>query len=132
MSSPPTVPADRYGAPRPGVRWGLRVVVGVVVAAFLAWVAWAAWWHSTPEVTSELAGYAVVDEHSATATLDVAMDEGVAARCLLRAVSADHTAVGELSFVPVPGRNDVVIRTERRATSVEKVGCTTPGQNQPR
>ena len=27
---------------------------------------------------------------------------------------------------------DVVVRTERKATSVEKLGCTAPGQNRPR
>jgi hypothetical protein len=132
VSSPGTLPADRYGAPPRGRRWALLSVVGVVVVAFLAWVGWAAWFHSTPEVTSELVGYTVLDEHSATARLDVRMDEGTQARCLLRAVSEDHTAVGELSFVPVVGRNEVVIRTEREATSVEKVGCTTDRQNQPR
>jgi hypothetical protein len=106
--------------------------VATVVLVFLGWVGWAVWWHSTPEVTSRLVGWEVVDEHGAQATLDVTLDDGVEARCLLRAVSEDHTPVGELSFVPEPGRNVVEIRTERRATSVESVGCTADDQERPR
>jgi hypothetical protein len=83
-------------------------------------------------VTSELVGYTVVDLHSATASVEVDLDDGVEARCLVRASAEDHTTVGELSFVPEPGRNEVEIRTEREATSVSLVGCTSDGQPQPR
>ena len=48
------------------------------------------------------------------------------ASCLLRAIAEDHTTVGEVAFEPVDGRNEVSVRTERRATSVELVGCTAP------
>ena len=44
----------------------------------------------------------------------------------------DHTTVGEVAFTPTDGLNEVVVRTERRATTVEKLGCTAPGQNRPR
>ncbi|HQR26049.1 MAG TPA: DUF4307 domain-containing protein [Nocardioides sp.] len=133
MSPPATLPEGRYGARPRATRWALGTAVAVVVTAFLVWVGWAVWWHSTPDVRSELVGYTVVDEHSVDAVLDVTVAEGAdEPRCTLRAMSEDHVAVGELSFVPVEGRNEVVIRTERRATSVEKVGCTTPRQNQPR
>lgn len=128
MSVPSTVPEDRYGAPPPARRWVLGALVVVLSLGFLAWVVWAAWFHGTPKVTSELVSYTVVDEHSATAVLDVELGDAAQPRCLVRAVSADHTPVGELSFVPVDGRNEVTIRTEREATSVEKVGCTAAGQ----
>lgn len=125
--------AARYGAPqRPATRLLLRALLVLVVGTFLGWVGWAAWLQATPEVESSLIGYAVRDEHATEATLDVAVREGAAARCLVRAIAADHTPVGELSFVPKKGRNEVTIRTERAATSVELVGCTTPEQQRPR
>ena len=43
--------------------------------------------------------------------------------------------VGELSFTPEYGAHQPVertVRTERRATSVELVGCTAPGERRPR
>ncbi|HYF73974.1 MAG TPA: DUF4307 domain-containing protein, partial [Nocardioides sp.] len=79
-------------------------------------------------------GYDVVGDHEATATVRVDLaDPGVEATCLLRAYAADHAVVGELSFTPTAsGRTEQTVRTERRATSVELVGCTAPGQERPR
>ncbi len=54
------------------------------------------------------------------------------ATCRLRAFAEDHTTVGELAFTPDPdaGRRQVVeVRTERRATALESLGCTADGQN---
>ncbi|MEZ5098134.1 MAG: DUF4307 domain-containing protein [Nocardioides sp.] len=101
-------------------------------ALFVGWVLWAAWFHATPQVSSELLGFTVTDDHQATATLRVHLFEDVPARCVVRALAEDHTPVGEASLVPVEGVNEVAIRTERRATSVEKVGCTTADQARPR
>lgn len=123
--------ARRYGRPGPGR--GVLALATVIAVAFLGWLAWATWDHATPVVESELSGFDVTDDHAATAYVDVALHgDAAGARCLVRAVSADHTPVGELSWIPTDGRNDVVIRTERRATSVELVGCTAPGQQRPR
>jgi hypothetical protein len=123
---------ERYGAARPGRRRLVRAGAAVVVVAFLGWLAWAAWAQSTPPVDSEFQGFAVVDDQTTKAFVDVALGEGVTARCVVRALADDHSIVGELAFEPVDGRNDVVVRTERRATSVALVGCTAPGQNRPR
>ena len=132
--SAPTDLADRYGAPSAGRRWTLMAVVVVVVAAFLGWLGWTIWSQSTPEVTSSMSGFHVVDEHSATADVTVKLaNEDVHATCTLRAYAADHTVVGELPFTPdASGRSTQTIRTEREATSVELLGCTAPGQNRPR
>lgn len=124
--------AERYGAPSRAGRLllvGLAAVVGVV---FLGWLAWVAWFHGNPAVSSELVAYDVVDAHTATATLEVSLDDGVDATCTVRALAEDHTVVGEVSFAPADGRNEVEIRTEREATTVDKVGCTAPGQQRPR
>lgn len=131
MSAPDDMLDARYGRDASRRRRPLLLVAPVVVA-FLAWVAWAAWVHSTPQVNSELTGFQVVDVHTVTAKIHVRLDEGVAAHCLVRAIAEDHTPVGDLSWVPTDGTNEVSIRTEREATAVELVGCTTPDQKQAR
>ncbi|MGD9957797.1 DUF4307 domain-containing protein [Nocardioides sp.] len=132
--------ADRYGTSRRGVRSAV-VISAALGVAFLAWLAWSAWSFSTPEVRSELVGFDVVSEHEATAKVDIRIsDPDVVGTCTVRAFAADHTVVGELSFgVPGPddidrngGLMEVSVRTERRATSVGELGCTTAEQVHPR
>jgi len=110
----------------------LIAAVAALAVVFIVWVAWAAWVHGTPAVESDLIGYEVRSDSSAVAQVDVQVEEGVKASCRVRAVAEDHTTVGEVAFTPEQGRNDVVVRTERRATSVELIGCTTPDQDRPR
>ena len=125
--------ADRYGAPSPWRGRTLLVASVVVAAAFLGWLGWTIWDQSTPEVRSSLVGYDIVDQHRADATVEVSLsDDDVQATCLLRAYAEDHSVVGELLFAPEDGRSTQSVRTERRATSVELLGCTAPGQNRPR
>jgi hypothetical protein len=130
----PTDLADRYGAPS---AWRGRAVVGVAVvlaAAFLGWLGWTIWAQVTPEVRSDLVSFDVVDEHTATATVDIRLaEEDVEASCTLRAYAEDKVVVGELVFTPSgSGPTEQEIRTEREATAVELLGCTAPGQNRPR
>ena len=134
VNSPPAddLLADRYGRPAPWRRRAVLVGSGLLGAVALAWLAWTTVFHATPEVSSELVGWEVVDDHSVSARIDVVLRGEPDATCAVRAYSADHTTVGEATFTPVAGRNDVVVRTERRATSVESVGCTTPDQQRPR
>ena len=124
--------ADRYGDP---ARWRRPVTITLAVALAvvgLGWLVWTAWFHSTPATTSELITFEVTSDYEVAARLDVQLDDGVDASCRLRALAEDKTAVGELEFTPVAGTNEVVVRTERRATTVEKLGCTAPGQPRPR
>ncbi len=135
MTQPDSVPTDlahRYGAK---ALWRRRVslaVVAVIAVVFLVWVAWVAWFHSTPAAKSSLVGFEITSDRTAEAHVQVQLDDDAAASCRLRAFAEDHTTVGEVSFAPTPGRNDVVVRTERRATSVELIGCTTADQQRPR
>lgn len=126
--------AQRYGVASPLRRRAVIATAGVVSVAFLAWLAWAAWAQSTPQVTSSLIGWTVTDDHQVVATLNVDVRKGVSgAKCLLRASAVDHSVVGEAYFyVATSGRFSQKVRTERRATAVELVGCTTPDQNRPR
>ena len=133
--------ATRYGGDR-GRRRSPFVVVAVLVAAALAaWLGWAAWSYATPQVSSELTAWQVEGQHRVTARVDVRVDvdpdeaPGLVATCLVRAYAEDHAVVGEQAFeVPAgaDGSVEVTIRTERLATSVDNVGCTTPGQSRPR
>jgi hypothetical protein len=127
--------ADRYGRPSRGRRTAVVLGSGLVGALGLTWLAWTVGFHATPEVSSELVGWEVVDDHAVTAHVDVSLQgdaEDLGASCQVRAMAADHTVVGEASFVPTDGSNVVEVRTERRATAVESVGCTTPDQPRPR
>ncbi|MDP2774863.1 MAG: DUF4307 domain-containing protein [Nocardioides sp.] len=134
--TPPALPVDRYGAPRPGRRRALVAGCLVVIVVFLGWLAWTTWVHANPLVDSELVSFDVVDEHTTTAVvqIDFANDD-VEASCTLRAIAEDHTSVGDLSFTPDPrdgSRFELTIRTERRATSVESLGCLAEGQSRRR
>lgn len=129
---------ERYGRDRRSVR-RRRVVVasGVLAVVALAWLVWVTWAAASPQAQSRLEGYEVVDPRLATATVTVQLsDPSVEASCLVRATAADSSVVGEQSF-PVTGlsgprRLAVEVRTEREATNVENVGCSTPDQPRPR
>ncbi len=129
--------AGRYGSQTPRRRRAVILASGVVGVLALAWLAWAGWSQSTPDVESNLQSFEVVDSHGVEATVVVDIrSDGVTANCLVRAVGTDHSVVGERNF-EVTGdsgasRHDVTVRTERRATSVEMIGCTTPDQSRPR
>ncbi|PUA82285.1 DUF4307 domain-containing protein [Nocardioides currus] len=128
----PTDLAERYGAPAPWRRPAAVVGVVALAAVFLVWVGWVAWVHGTPSAESELVSFEVTSDSSAVAHIDVQLEDGADASCRVRAFAEDHTTVGEISFVPEQGRNDVEVRTERRATSIDLIGCTTPDQERPR
>lgn len=123
---------ERYGAPP---RWRRPVIVtltSIVAIVGLVWLGWVATFYGSPPVTSEVITFKVTSDHEMQARLDVRLKDGVSASCRLRAMAEDKTAVGEIAFTPVRGTNEVTIRTERRATSVEKIGCTADGQTRPR
>jgi hypothetical protein len=131
-SSPDARIADRYGRRSTASRLFPLLAVAIIVAV-VAWAIWLVWLKSTPVVSSTLATWDVIDDHTAAARLRVTMDDDAKdVSCLVRAYAEDHTTVGELTFVPRPGNNDVTIRTERMATAVESVGCTAAGQNDAR
>lgn len=130
--------AQRYGAPRRGRRLLGLTAIGLVVTAALTWLMWVALDQSTPDVTSQLRSFEVMSDNEARATVIVVRrSPDVVATCLLRAFALDKSTVGELVFQlgpddPETSRLDAVVRTERRATQVVSVGCTTPDQRRPR
>ena len=136
MSTPPDL-EQRYGRPSPSRRRAVIAVSGLVGVVALAWVVWAAWVQGTPAVQSSLRSFDVVDSHTVRAQVAVhTRSDGVRASCVLQATAADHSTVGELTFV-VSGpkgttNHALTMRTERQAAAVDLVGCTAPGQDQPR
>lgn len=136
MSAPADSLSQRYGAPSRGRRLALIGFAGLVCAAFLAWLLWAMLFHADPAVSSQEIAHEIVDDHSATIKVRIKYGDGpVAAKCSLRAISHDKAIVGEQTFVPDPADGPVhviEVRTERRATTVEWIGCTAPDQPRPR
>ncbi|NYG56781.1 DUF4307 domain-containing protein [Nocardioides perillae] len=128
--------AERYGAPARRSRLPVVVTAAASALVFGGWLAWTAWDHATPDVTSEMVGYEIDPPHRATGTVDVAIADGVDpadVTCTLRALAWDKATVGELAFSPAgSGRQTLEVRTEREATSVDVVGCTTPDQQRAR
>ena len=93
--------AERYGVPSRGRRPLVVVLIAVLVAAAAAWLAWVLVFQTRPQVR---------------------------ASCLVRAQAADHAVVGELTVPvtsgPATRRVTATLRTERRATGADVVGCT--------
>ena len=124
---------ERYGSPRRTTRVLALVLIVALVASGVSFLAWAVLFQSTPAVTSRLTTWEVRDEHLAVATLSVSREsQFTEASCRLRAIAADHSVVGEVSVPVTDGPEEqtlqVEIRTERLATSVERIGCTAPEQ----
>jgi hypothetical protein len=129
--------AERYGAPSRSRRPLLVAVAAVLAVAGGAWLVWVVAFHSRPEVSSQLVAYDVQGQHAATATWTVVRRSAdVSATCRLLALSADHAVVGERTVVvasgPATARFTTTVRTERRAGSVQLVGCTTKDRPAPR
>jgi hypothetical protein len=136
LSPPSARLAERYGAPSRARRPLLLGLVGVLVVVTVAWLAWAGLFQGHRVVTSQLDGYHVQGPHAATVTFTVVRrDPQVRASCLVRAFAADHAVVGELTVPvtsgPATRRVSRTVRTERRATGLDVVGCTARGQRSP-
>jgi hypothetical protein len=129
--------AQRYRRPGRLQRMVALVIIGALVVSGVGLLAWSVVFESTPQVQSELTGFEVKDEHAVDATFTVMRkSEFTKASCQLQAISADHAVVGDLDVPVTDGATKrtvaVEIRTERRATAVDLLACTTPDQSRPR
>jgi hypothetical protein len=128
----------RYGRPSASRTRVVVAVAVVLVGVALSWLAWVILEQGRPEVQSALVSFEARTEHAAVATFSVVRRSAeVEASCLLQARAADHTVVGELNVTVGPGAPTTstetqTVRTERRATTVDVLGCTAPGQNERR
>ena len=130
--------AERYGTPSRARRPLVIAGIAALAVVGLAWLLWAVSFHGrSPQVTSQMVGFRIDGQHSAVARYTVVRrDASVRTSCLLRAYADDHSVVGELT-VPVASAAQAVtlsstVRTERRATTLDLVGCTAAGQRHPR
>ena len=126
----------RYGRGGRSRRPLIIGVVAVIAAVGLAWLVWAAVIGSNPQVSSRLLTYSVPSPTSAKATIQVDRTKSVEASCRLQAKAADFSIVGEVT-VTVPADSPlhqalpVQLTTQRTATSVVLIGCTTADTHRP-
>jgi hypothetical protein len=128
--------AARYG--RTGRSRRVLLIAGVAVVAVigLVWLTWAAFSSANPPVSSRLIGYKIESATSASATIQVDRTKSVEAQCRLQAKAADFSIVGELTVTVAPDSPrqqtvDATVRTQRAATAVVLVGCTTADAHRP-
>src|SRR3954452_10485749 len=129
--------AQRYRGPGRAQRLVAVVIIAALVLSGVGLLTWTVIFESTPSVQSQLTAYDIKDEHETVATFTVSREsEFTRATCRLQAISPDHAIVGELQRPVFDGPTEqtlrVEIRTERRATTVELLGCTAPDQDRPR
>jgi hypothetical protein len=131
--------AQRYRGPSRTSRLVAVVLVVALAGAGIGFVGWSVLFASNPKVVSQLTAFAFPggQEHLAVANITVDRESAFTeASCHLVAIAEDHAVVGELTVPVVDGPErqslQVEIRTERRATSVDLLGCTAPGQKRPR
>jgi hypothetical protein len=133
----PTSDLDaRYGRGGRSRRPLVIGVVAVIAAIGLVWLLWAALVQSNPPVTSRLLGFEITSATSAKATIQVDRTKSVEAQCRLQAKAADFSIVGELT-ITVPADSPrhqtlpATLTTQRAATSVVLIGCTTADTPRP-
>jgi cell division septal protein FtsQ len=128
---------ERYRGPSRATRVIALVVVGALALTGVGLLGWSVIFQSTPQVSSKLISFELPDEHTAVATISVARESSFTeATCEVVAVAEDHAVVASRDVPVLDGPEEqtlrVELRTERLATSVDLLGCTTPEQPRPR
>jgi hypothetical protein len=126
----------RYGRTKHGRRWLVLVAISTVALVGLVWLVWVAVVQSTPPVSSRLLGFKITSPTSATATIQVDRGKSIDASCRLQAKAADFSIVGELTVnvaadSPRQQTLDATLTTQRDASAVILVGCTTADSHRP-
>lgn len=138
MTDPQTTDLDaRYGRSRKGRKPLVLAVIGTLALASLVWLLWVAFVQSNPPVSSRLLSFRITSPTTAIGTFQVDRSKSVEASCRLQAKAADFSIVGELTVTVAadsPRRQtiDATVTTQRDATSVVLVGCTTADAHRPR
>ncbi|UGY93349.1 DUF4307 domain-containing protein [Streptomyces gobiensis] len=131
------LPEGRYGRRSAGddarADRTLKIVGGVLGAAFLAMIGWfgISYISASSDISAELIKFKVVSDNEVQAHLEVRKGAEVRGVCALRALSADKAEVGrkDFAFEQRESRVDrvVTLRTTGRATTAELVGCEPTG-----
>ncbi len=123
-------PQGRYGRGRePGRDRGLRVLARVCCGLAVVAVAAGGWLYTRSDsVNADVVSFKVVSPTEVRAQLQVYKGAGQTVRCTVRSLSVDQAEVGRKAVtVSTRGRTVdtvVTIRTTRRATDAELVGCS--------
>ncbi|MBN3930414.1 DUF4307 domain-containing protein [Streptomyces verrucosisporus] len=112
----------------------LKAAGAVLGAAFLALIAWSGVSYVTgTKVSGELIKFEIVSDREVAVHLEVRKDEGVTGVCTVNTLAEDGGDVGraDFTFDGPHGRVDevVTVRTTKRATSAQLVGCTAADGN---
>ncbi|GAA1604490.1 hypothetical protein GCM10009789_68080 [Kribbella sancticallisti] len=123
----------RTGRSRKPLVLGIIATLSLVA---LVWLLWVALLQSNPPVSSRLLGFTITSPTSAKATIQVDRTESVEASCRLQAKAADFSIVGELTVTvaadsPRQQSIESTLTTQRAATAVVLVGCTTADAHRP-
>jgi ABC-type arginine transport system ATPase subunit len=124
---------ERYRGPSRATRVVALVVVAALALTGAGLLGWSVVFQSTPAVTSQLVSFEIEDEHTSVATIVVARESSFTeATCQVVAVAEDHAVVATRDIPVLDGPEKqtlrVELRTERRPTTVDLLGCTTPDQ----
>ncbi|MEE1618268.1 DUF4307 domain-containing protein [Brachybacterium sp. J153] len=127
MSSVPSRPTDRYGAPLVSRRTA-RILGAVTAVLFVLGVIVVGTWISRTPVRYDLVSYEHLADDRLEATFAVTMPPGTAADCQVQALNEGRAQVG---FVEVriqaqterTTSHTVEISTQGSAVSAEVIGC---------
>jgi hypothetical protein len=130
-----TVVGERYGT-RKSLSSRLLVWFGaIILVGLIVWLGWAIWFNGHPKVHSQQNSVAFAPSH-ATITVDIEPAAGIPLRsvsCDYRVEDKSYNYVAEGKYVPtVVGSQTFTVRTLREGVYVDWVGCTAPGQKDPR
>jgi hypothetical protein len=115
----------------------LLLVAGAALVAVVVWFVVTIGWVADAKVTSSIGGWTVDGNTSVTFTYTVALGKNTNAsdvRCVAYAQAKDFSTVGGPAQITPPsnGSHTYTLRTSRHAVYVTWLGCTAPGQSNPR
>ncbi|MGK5629084.1 DUF4307 domain-containing protein [Streptomyces sp. URMC 123] len=127
------LPEGRYGRSADArADHKLKIIGAVLGVGLLGLVAWSGYAYvSEQQVSAELIKFEIVSDQAVQAHLEIHKDAGVSGVCKLRSLDEDKAVVGlaDFRFEERESRVDkvVTVRTTRRATTVQVLGCEAAG-----
>lgn len=120
-------PRDRYGDPGRRPSPALRVVVGVLAAAFVGWVLWAGIGAARPEIGGQVVRFSVVSDEAIDVTVEPTPEAPGRFTCSVQVLDRQKAVVG-VAEVRLDGDTDrarsVRVETRDRAVAALVGACT--------
>ncbi|MER5932944.1 DUF4307 domain-containing protein [Streptomyces sp. NPDC002054] len=127
------LPEGRYGrSADASADRKLKIVGSVLGVALLGVVGWIGWdYVAGQSVSAEVIKYEVVSDSEVQVHLEIRKEAGVAGVCTLSSQDEEHAEVGRADFTfdrPEKRLDEMVsLKTTKRATMIELVGCQPAG-----